>query len=222
MSVTSFPVRVVVCCSWITSNEEEAEMSSGSRRAVVTGGDGEEVSDMGSASASASASASVVTPVSSRDLTSVWEFEKIVKRGGPDEESRSWYCGWCDYVSRGWSATKVMNHCAKVTGKNVKACTGSIPKTTLTAFQAYRFRKIGSSELKRQHQDAFAETVSQNQHDVGVMLEDSVSRASKSRGLSAVEGGDLAVVSVANATKLNSRWPASCTCEAETFVQSLD
>ena len=65
----------------------------------------EEVSELGTSGASA------VTP-STMDLDvikSVWEFDRIEKRGGPDSASKTWYCCWCNSSFKGgWNATKAI------------------------------------------------------------------------------------------------------------------
>ena len=133
---------------------------------------------------------SVVTPVldPSADgssntvvgIKSVWDFEKIERRGGPDPFSKTWFCGWCGLHLKGWNATKALNHAAKAVGNNdVKACTGNIPKATLAAFKAYRYKKMGASTAKRQHQDAFSDTISENQHSLAIKFEQSRARATR-------------------------------------------
>lgn len=173
----------------------------------------EEVSVLGTSS-----STSVVTPqstaaaaaVSNPDivLNSVWDFEKIQKIGGPDGASKSWRCGWCGLTLKGWNATKVMNHVTKAPGNNdVKACTGSIPKTTLTLFQNFRFNKMGSSSIKRQHKEAFADAISENQMSLSVMLESKRERCSSSASRPIDMTGDVVGsggVTVHNTTRLTS------------------
>ena len=85
------------------------------------------------------------------DIRSVWDFEKIEKRGGPDLATRCWYCGWCNSTFQGgWNATKAMLHCARVAGNNdVKSCVGPIPIDTLAIFRGFRMRKISMKGVKR-------------------------------------------------------------------------
>jgi hypothetical protein len=119
---------------------------------AVSGGIGSAVSALTSGSAASIVTAT--TPTSVRldkssagdpfrnatkleDMNAVWDFQKIERRGGSGTiEDRSWCCGWCGMVLKGWNATKAMNHVSKATGNNdVKACTGNIPKETLSAFR---------------------------------------------------------------------------------------
>jgi hypothetical protein len=175
----TFAVRAIWYCK--RSSPDNSFMS---LRSVPPPGDGEDVSELGVSGTS------VVTPVldPSADSSSntvvgikcVWDFEKIERRGGPDPFSKSWFCGWCGLPLKGWNATKALNHATKAAGNNdVKACTGNIPKATLAAFQAYRYKKMGASAAKRQHQDAFSDTISENQHSLAIKFEQSRARATR-------------------------------------------
>jgi hypothetical protein len=173
-----------------------------------------DVSELGGGSSSAavtpgSKGSKDSTPSSSAvaEVKTVWDFEKMEKRGGPDAFSKSWYCGWCGLSLKGWNATKALNHISKAPGNNdVKACSGAIPKNTLAFFQSFRFQKLGAATLKRQHKDAFAEKVSENQHSIAVMFQSNRNRASKSGAAAVIDmtgdGGEG--VALANSTKLTS------------------
>jgi hypothetical protein len=109
-------------------------------------------------------------------IRTVWEFDRIEKRGGPDSASKTWYCGWCNLSFRGgWNATKAMIHCARVVGSDndIRPCTGPIPKEVLAIFQAFRFRKMGKKTAKRKNDDAFKTSVSDNQKSISVAFESS-------------------------------------------------
>lgn len=170
----------------------------------------DEVSVLGNSSSTAS----VLTKVTAASnptivIRTVWDFEKIEKRGGPDSSSKCWRCGWCGITLKGWNATKVMNHVSKAPGNNdVKACTGSIPKTTLTLFQNFRFNKMGCASVKKQHKDAFADKVSENQMSLSVMLESRRERSSTSASRPIDITGDIGGVGggvvAQNATRLTS------------------
>jgi hypothetical protein len=163
------------------------------------------------------------------DMKTVWDFEKIERRGGPGPfDDRRWFCGWCGLVLKGWNATKALNHVSKASGKNdVKACTGNIPTETLSAFRAFRFKKIGANAMKRQHDAAFAESIALNQQSLSVMLEDTRKRASNSS--CAGNPIDLTDVGAANGTKLTtaiadfvySKGLPFSACEGEHFLQIL-
>jgi hypothetical protein len=144
----------------------------------------DDISDLGTSGASVITNQSSSIP-NSVVVKSVWDFEKIEKRGGPDPFSKSWFCGWCGLTLKGWNATKALNHVSKAAGNNdVKICTGPIPKDTLAIFQNYRHLKIGAASMKRQHKDAFADSIAENQQDISVCLESTRSRSSKSTSAS--------------------------------------
>ena len=92
---TSFPIVTV-------SFRKRSVWSDMSNRAVTDGDDG--LSEMG---------ASVVTDANSgsggKTVKTVWDFERIEKKGGPDNASKFWRCGWCGLTLRGWNATKALN-----------------------------------------------------------------------------------------------------------------
>ena len=131
---------------------------------------------------------------------SVWDFPKMERRGGPESLSKTWFCGWCGSSFRSWNATKALHHVSKSKGNNdVKPCNGSIPKDQLALFQSFRFQKLGASDMKKQHQEAFSDKVSLNQQSISVMMGEKRIRASKSGG-KLTEGGDT--VCAMNATRL--------------------
>jgi hypothetical protein len=155
-------------------------MSSRRRPPLVAGTEEEvSVSDLGTSTSASVVTTSTPNPVVA--LKSVWEFEKIEKRGGPDPFSRCWHCGWCGLTLKGWNATKALNHVSKAKGNNdVKACSGAIPLNTLALFQAFRHEKCGAATVKRRHKEAFSDSISVNQQDLSSMLETTRIRMSKS------------------------------------------
>jgi hypothetical protein len=248
-SMDTFPVCFVsyrassYCSSSLSSN---STMSS--RNLSSFAGGGEESSDRhpnsGAASVvTANTPASVDksaagdpfrNPTKVLDMKTVWDFEKIERRGGPGAfEDRRWHCGWCGLVLKGWNATKAMNHVTKASGNNdVKACTGNIPKETLSAFRAFRHKKMGIATVKRQHGAAFAEAIAENQQSLSVMLEDTRKRQSRSSGAGNpidVDNIDGEGVGGTNATKLTtsiadfvySKGLPFSACEGEHFLQIL-
>jgi hypothetical protein len=124
---------------------------------------------------------------------------------------------------KGWNATKALNHVTKAVGNNdVKACTGSIPKESLSVFQAFRFKRMGSASVKRQHEEAFSETISNNQNSLSVMFETQRIRASKASGASAEDiidmTGDIDQnVGATNATKLTMAIAEFVYCKGLSF-----
>ena len=199
---TSFPIVTV-------SFRKRSVWSDMSNRAVTDGDDG--LSEMG---------ASVVTDANSgsggKTVKTVWDFERIEKKGAPDNASKFWRCGWCGLTLRGWNATKALNHVAKAVGNNdVKACTGSIPKATLASFQAFRLKKMGKQNMKRQHQDAFADALSENQQSIAVMLEQMRDRASHT--LEFYAGDSPGGVEASNASKLTSAIAEFVFCKGLSF-----
>ena len=236
----TFPLRVVYC--WRLSSENSIMALRGRSSAPALPEEGEEVSELGASGASvvtpggvsATAASATVASLSSiavadGDFKTVWDFENITKHGGPDPFSKYWKCGWCGMTLKGWNATKAMNHAAKALGNNdVKSCSGNIPKATLSLFQAFRYKKIGAASLKRQHQEAFTESVSDNQKSLSVMFEAQRCRASKSS--SAGNRIDLnGDVEASNSTRLTSaiaefvfcKGLAFSTTEGEHFMQIL-
>lgn len=144
-------------------------------------------------------------------IKSVWDCEKIEKRGGPDAFSKCWHCGWCSTTLKGWNATKALNHISKASGNNdVRPCNGAIPKATLALFQSMNYQKKGAASVKRQHKDAFSNSISENQMSIAVMFEGKRSRSSNSSSVAAeciditgecIEGTS---VSAMNSTRLTS------------------
>jgi hypothetical protein len=159
-------------------------------------------------------------PADSPLLKSVWDFEKIEKSGGPDPFSRKWSCGWCGMTLKGWNATKALNHVAKAAGNNdVKACPGSIPKATLALFQAFRYKKLGVASVKRQHQEAFTDSVAANQTSVAVMFENQRVRVSASAGITTIDmtGDGGGGVAASNSTLLTSAIAEFVFCKGLSF-----
>jgi hypothetical protein len=137
----------------------------------------------------------------------VWQFERVVKLGGPDFHSKQWKCGWCDSTFKGWNATKVLHHCAKASGNfDIKPCTGPIPKTLLTKFQALRHKKLGASALKRQHKEAFSDTIAEGQQSISVLFGGNRTRTSTSSGVGKIVDvtNDSTGVEGSNATRLTA------------------
>jgi hypothetical protein len=161
------------------------------------------VSELGTPSV-ASAMTGSNNVFTSPQYKTVWDFDKIEKRGGPDAFSKCWHCGWCGLTLRGWNATKALNHVSKASGNNdVKACTGPIPRSTLVIFQAYRYKKLGASTIKRQHQQAFSDSVTDNQTSLAVMFESQRTRPSGGAVAAPDISGDHGVAA-SNATRLTS------------------
>ena len=168
----------------------------------------EEVSELGASSASVVVySPRVKMPL--EDIRSVWDFEKIEKRGGPDLATRCWYCGWCNSTFQGgWNATKAMLHCARISGNNdVKSCSGPIPKDTLDIFRGFRLRKIGKQSLKRKKGDTYQNSVSENQKSIAVSFEDGRKRHSAASGAGSIidmTNGANGDVAASNSTQLTT------------------
>lgn len=159
-------------------------------------------------------------PPDSPVLKSVWDFEKIEKSGGPDPFSRTWSCGWCGMTLKGWNATKALNHVAKAAGNNdVKACPGSIPKATLALFQAFRYKKLGVASVKRQHQEAFTDSVAANQNSVAVLFENQRLRVSSTAGVTTIDmtGDGGGGVAASNSTLLTSAIAEFVFCKGLSF-----
>ena len=158
-----YPVpRSIVC----DRSDIVSQISMASCRPSLSGTEeeGEEVDSRCAAAACRATAAVTPCVAATTELKSVWHFEKIERRGGPDKASQSWYCGWCGLSLRGWNATKALNHVSKALGNNdVKACSGPIPKHTLALFKAFRYKKMGAASVKRQHQDALSDSVSASQ-----------------------------------------------------------
>jgi hypothetical protein len=180
-------------------------MMSSLRGSLLSGSAGEETSLDGDGTGIVSGSANSPT-VEEVEIKTVWDFEKIEKRGGADPASRCWCCGWCGLVLKGWNATKALNHVSKAKGNNdVKACTGSIPPATLVVFQAFRLKKFGTTVAKRGHKESFAESIATNQQSISVMFEAQRSRSSKSAEIVDMTGPDSCDnVGASNSSKLTS------------------
>ena len=205
--MSTFPVQFVFVRRQLSP---EVAMSSRASLPQDTGEEDQERSEL---------SASVVTDPSVHSQLhpkTVWDFEKIEKVGGPDVFSRGWQCGWCGLHLKGWNATKALNHVSKAPGNNdVKACTGAIPKATLSMFQAFRFQKLGVANVKRQHKEAFADAIATNQQSLSVMLESQKKRSSNSSSANVLDlTGDVAA---SNATRLTSAIADFVYCKGLSF-----
>jgi hypothetical protein len=200
----TFPVQFVFI------HRRSSELSMSSQASVPPGASSiSVVTDPSAASASVSSSSNPAPLV----FTTVWDFEKIEKRGGPDAVSKQWHCGWCGLTLKGWNATKALNHVSKAVGNHdVKSCSGRIPQATLAAFQSFRFEKLGAASVKKQMKEAFGDAISENQKSLSVMFEGMRSRTSKSCGAADVvdmtaeddNHGSAAGVGAKNATRLTS------------------
>lgn len=170
--------------------------------------DSEEVSAMDSSVVTAGTSSNLSPSIVSAPYKTVWDFEKITKMGGPDTPGeKTWHCGWCSSSFKTWNATKALSHVTKASGNNdVKICTGSIPKATLERFRQFRYQKLGVASAKRERQDAFEETIAENQQSLSVMLAANRSRSSQGVTKTMVDmtgdGGEG--VAATNATKLTA------------------
>lgn len=176
-----------------------------SRPPPVAHAAGEEVSELGASGASVV----TVPKVNVDDIKTVWELEKVERQGGPDDLSKYWLCGWCGKRSKGWNATKVMVHLARLPGNNdVKACVGPIPKDTLDLFRAFRSKKVGNNSVKRKKQEAYKNSVSENQQSLAVAWEGQRVRSSLSSGRAGTDVVDCTMdssdVAVSNSAKLTT------------------
>jgi hypothetical protein len=172
--MTTFPVRVVFSHRW---SSPDSSMSLLTPRPVVEVAD-EEVSELGASGASA-----VARTLKPDDIKHVWDFPKVGKLGGPEDSSKRWHCGWCGSTLKGWNATKVMVHLARVPGNNdVKSCSGPISKEMLSLFRNFRLQKTTKKSLKRKNADAYQCSVSENQKSMAVAWEGARVRNSVSSG----------------------------------------
>jgi hypothetical protein len=157
---------------------------------------------------SLSSSSTIKTCTTVDELKSVWDFPGIEKIGSPSLSSTHvWKCCWCNSRFKGWNATKVMNHVSKIVGRNdIKVCTGRIPKETLLIFQAYRTRATVISSVKRQHSEAFVDSIAENQTSIAVLYADHRSRASRSSSnhVDLIGDGEGGGVEASNATRLTA------------------
>jgi hypothetical protein len=212
----TFPVRVI--CVHRRSSFEHMS----SRTPQVVEPADEEVSELGTSGAS------VVTPCQQKleNIQSVWEFEKIERRGGPDSASKYWHCGWCQSSFKGgWNATKVMFHCARMgaTENDVRSCSGLIPKDTLALFQGFRLRQINKKNLKRKKHDTHQSSVSENQKSLSIAFQQGRARHSAiaSTGTTGnvidMSGVDDGAVVVSNSTKLTTAIAEFVYCKGLSF-----
>jgi hypothetical protein len=212
--MTTFPVRVVF--SHRRSSPAERSMSLLSAPRPVVDAADEEVSELGISGASSS-----LTPAL-EDIKQVWEFAKVDKLGGPDDFSKRWHCGWCGSTFKGWNATKVMVHLARVPGNNdVKACSGPISKEMLALFRGFRLRKTSKKSVKRKKEEAYQSSVSENQKSMAVAWQGARIRSSASSGAGSsaidVDDGDQGDVSVSNAAKLTTAIAEFVYCQGLSF-----
>ena len=232
--MSTFPVPVV----FVYRRFSPSESATMSQKAVASELPGEDFSEQGTSSAISVVTdpSSIASPTPGTVIKSVWDCEKIEKRGGPDAFSKCWHCGWCGTTLKGWNATKALNHISKASGNNdVKPCSGAIPKATLALFKAMNYQKKGAASVKRQHKDAFAESISENQQSIAVMFEAGRSRTSNSSSAAApidMTGNCLEGTGVAakNSTRLTSaiaefiysKGLSFSATKGEHFMQSLD
>jgi hypothetical protein len=157
---------------------------------------------------SLSTSSTIKTITTVDELKLVWDFPGIEKIGTPSlSTSQLWKCCWCNSRFKGCNATKVMNHVSKIVGRNdIKVCTGRIPKEILLIFQAYRTRGTVILSVKRQHSEAFVDSMAENQTSIAVLYADQLSRASRSSSnhVDLIGDGEGGGVEASNATRLTA------------------
>jgi hypothetical protein len=154
------------------------------------------------------------------DIKSVWEFEKVKRLGGPEPATKRWHCGWCNSTLKGWNATKVMVHLARLPGNNdVKACVGSIPKETLDLFRAFRVRTVSNKGAKKQKGDAYQSSVAVNQQSLAVAFEGARVRKSLSSAAgNSIDADSIGTdVAVSNAAKLTTAIAEFVFCKGLSF-----
>jgi hypothetical protein len=185
----------------------------------------EEVSEVSELGVNGASVVTSPTHTALADIKSVWQFEKVEKLGGPDNASKTWRCGWCGSVLKGWNATKIMVHLARVPGNNdVKSCVGPIPPETLALYRGFRSRRVGGKTLKRKQEEAYKSSVSDNQKSLAVAWSASRSRNTASSGSAAnrvieiADGDDASEdVAVTNSAKLTTAIAEFVFCKGLSF-----
>jgi hypothetical protein len=162
------------------------------------------------------------TQIKFEEIRSAWDFPRVEKSGDKGSiKSQYWKCGWCGSNFKGWNATKVMSHCTKTRGEktDIKPCSGSIPKELLESLRSLQNRKKGISNLKRQHNEAFADGIANDQLTMSVALEGSRLRSSNSSNLSNHFSSSITQGSVgaSNTTKLTSAIAEFVYCKGLSF-----
>jgi hypothetical protein len=155
-------------------------------------------------------------------LKSVWDFPGIEKIGTPLLSTlQLWKCCWCNSKFKGWNATKVMNHVLKTVGRNdIKVCTGRIPKETLLIFQANQSLATVILTVKRQHSEAFVDSIAENQTSIAVLYADQQSHASHSSSnhVDLIGDGGGGGVEASNATRLTAAISDYVFCKGLAFL----
>jgi hypothetical protein len=111
----------------------------------------------------------------------VWEIEKVLKTGST-KANGGWQCLWCNHSFKGWNATKVLRHIAKIPGMDIRPCKARIDDQTMMLYRdLYETKHSHRKEVKKSA-ELFEESVKQGQSSLAVMFEKNRKRPTKSVG----------------------------------------
>ena len=64
-------------------------------------------------------------------ITTVWDEPHGMEKSIDEEGHKIMKCRWCKGIFKGWNASKGLAHLARITGMDIRTCTGRIPLPVL-------------------------------------------------------------------------------------------
>jgi hypothetical protein len=111
----------------------------------------------------------------------VWELERVLKTGS-NKANGGWKCLWCNNIFKGWNATKVLRHLAKIPGRDIRPCRARIDDDSLILYRNLNERKEGRTKEFKDGAPILDKSVVQGQMSMAIMFEQGRKRKSSSGG----------------------------------------
>jgi hypothetical protein len=119
--------------------------------------------------------------------SNVWEFEYVMKTGSTKADG-GWKCLWCNNTFKGWNATKVLRHIAKIPGRDIRTCKARIDDESMMLYRKLAEEKDGQRKETKESAALFEESVKTGQSSMAIMFEGNRKRQSKVGGAMSVGG----------------------------------
>ena len=111
----------------------------------------------------------------------VWELERVLKTGS-NKANGGWKCLWCKNTFKGWNATKVLRHIAKIPGRDIRPCRARIDEEALILYRNLNDIKEGRSKDFKEGVASLDNSVVQGQMSMAIMFAKGRLRKSSSGG----------------------------------------
>jgi hypothetical protein len=85
-----------------------------------------------------------------KDLTIIWDCDKLKRIGKKGNDDKGWFCAWCKQEFKKWNAIKALNHIMRVARSHIVGCKGEIDAKHMTRY-AELLKKKDSSKKKAAH-----------------------------------------------------------------------